>query len=154
MGKYNVGDKVRVRTDLTIDQEYGETEVCFDRGMSRFCGQEVTIAFVFGDGDYKIAEDRTYYWCDELFESNTTKTNGLFLSFKNPIMSLVSLYKNLRLSEPQKSFQKAGVTDANGQLTEEGLALFVNYMLDQNGEGFNKDVVQPILEAQKSEEKK
>lgn len=60
--KYKVGDKVRVREDLNIDDKYGL--LCAIGEMIK--KKTVTIAYVY-DGYYKVVED-DYAWTDEMLE--------------------------------------------------------------------------------------
>lgn len=48
-------------------------------------------------------------------------------------------------SEPEKSFRKAGITNGDGLLTEEGTAIFLAYLLNKNADDFKTTVVDPIL---------
>lgn len=62
--KYKVGDKVKVRPDLSI-KDYG-TECAIEEMLS-FKGEHVTISQVNVD-DYFIEEDDgQFYWTDEMF---------------------------------------------------------------------------------------
>ena len=66
--RYNVGDKVRVRSDLEGSQDY--CGVYCTNGMAGLKGQIVTIANIDGNR-YKIEEDdRFHWWSDDLFEVN------------------------------------------------------------------------------------
>lgn len=60
--KYKVGDKVRVRKDLNIDEKYGLL-YAIDEMIKK---KTVTIAYVY-DGCYGIKEDVSM-WTDEMFE--------------------------------------------------------------------------------------
>lgn len=60
--KYKVGDKVRVREDLNINDKYGL--LCVIGEMIK--KKTVTIAYVY-DGYYEIKED-VFMWTDEMFE--------------------------------------------------------------------------------------
>ena len=60
--KYKVGDKVRVREDLNIDEMYGALDVVDEMLKKKI----VTIKSVH-NGYYKIVED-DYQWIDEMFE--------------------------------------------------------------------------------------
>lgn len=71
MSKYNVGDKVLVRSDLVGGGRYfmeGDSEngnvVTF--GMLELCGMVVTIEGLSGSGQYFIKES-TYKWTDGMF---------------------------------------------------------------------------------------
>ncbi len=65
MGKYKVGDKVRVRKDLVVGAYYGGQ--LFADDMERLCGKKVTIESVRDEGVYRIVE-YDYNWTDEMFE--------------------------------------------------------------------------------------
>ena len=68
--KYNVGDKVLVRSDLVEGNKYG---LYFNDIMESYRGQVVTIHQVDADG-YRIENDnRTWVWRDEMFECLVTK---------------------------------------------------------------------------------
>lgn len=68
--KYKVGDKVKVRDDLKVNNNYGGYVYCGN--MPFFKGKTVTIEAVTDfkyDKHYLIKEDDTrYYWTDEMFE--------------------------------------------------------------------------------------
>lgn len=64
--RYKVGDKVRVRKDLVVGEEYGV--FIFADNMARLKGKIVTIEEVFSS-TYQIKEDAgKYAWVDEMFE--------------------------------------------------------------------------------------
>lgn len=64
--KYKVGDKVRIRKDLSIGSEYDN--VLFASTMARFRGKVVTIADILGGG-YEIQEDeRRHYWTEKMIK--------------------------------------------------------------------------------------
>jgi hypothetical protein len=60
--KYKVGDKVRVREDLNINEKYGFLYAIDEMIKEKI----VTIAYVY-DGYYGIKED-VFMWTDEMFE--------------------------------------------------------------------------------------
>lgn len=65
--KYKVGDKVRVRKDLVVDESYGD--LTFMDSMEQHKGQVVTIESVDSDGDYTLEEDNCdWCWNDEMLE--------------------------------------------------------------------------------------
>lgn len=67
--------------------------------------------------------------------------------------NLITTFKGLFTSEPQKTFQKAGVTDSNGTLTPDGTVVFMAYLLDKNDADFKATVVDAIIAAQDAEKK-
>lgn len=66
--KYKVGDKVKVREDLSKEKCYGGC--CVDSVMEQFAGEMVTISHEYGRiNRYKIEEDNMRWcWTDEMFE--------------------------------------------------------------------------------------
>lgn len=64
--KYKVGDKVRVRKDISVKGNWG-----FVEEMKQFIGKVVTISRLVSpyDDEYMILEDGgEYVWTEELFE--------------------------------------------------------------------------------------
>ena len=79
--KYKVGDKVKVREDLSTWEEY-DNGCCFNSSMTVFLGKTVTIFGVREDiNRYQIEEDYgTWNWTDSMFkplesENSTDETN-------------------------------------------------------------------------------
>jgi hypothetical protein len=68
MFKYEIGDKIKVRKDLVVGQEYGEDS--FEQDMDYFKGRVVTIV----DKSkvmlaYRVGEDgEVWNWTEEMFE--------------------------------------------------------------------------------------
>jgi hypothetical protein len=63
--QYFVGDIVKVRDDLEINEMYGSN--IFEAGMEEYKGKLVTIADDDGDS-YSIEEDgETHSWSEEMF---------------------------------------------------------------------------------------
>lgn len=52
--------------------------------------------------------------------------------------------------EPEKSFRKAGITNGDDLLTEDGRQIFESWLLKKHGDEFKKEVVDDLL---KDEEK-
>lgn len=64
--KYKVGDKVKVRSDLKINRDYGSQ--AFVREMSQYIGKVVTIKETYSN-KYNIEEDGgEWFWTDEMLE--------------------------------------------------------------------------------------
>ncbi len=66
---------------------------------------------------------------------------------KSPItnMSLLEKAKLAFKSEPEKSFIKVGVMDSQENLTTEGTALLLQFLLEKNKDVFKTEIVDPIL---------
>lgn len=80
---------------------------------------------------------------------NETFTVGNFTTKKTNIMTnLITTFKNITRSEPNKTFVKAGVMHEDLSLTSEGQQLFIQYLFDKHATEFKKDVVDAILAEQ------
>ena len=55
------------------------------------------------------------------------------------------------LSEPDKSFRKAKITDGDNLLTEDGMKIFLTWLLSKNKETFKTEIVDGILKEQEEE---
>jgi hypothetical protein len=78
--KYNIGDKVRIRSDLVEDVDYNQC--CFVRSMRFFLGKVVTIKSTRAKSNQSISDGDNYYyyfdedsdkwsWVDEMFDDMT-----------------------------------------------------------------------------------
>ena len=65
MNKFKVGDKVRLRDDLKVGEEYGE--VSFSSSMNKLKGKELTIEGMSLKGNYEI-EESYFFLSDEMLE--------------------------------------------------------------------------------------
>ena len=61
MGKFQIGDKVKLRDDLEVRRRYGKLE--FLSGMRNLEGKELTIDFISEEGNYGFEESG--YVCSE-----------------------------------------------------------------------------------------
>jgi hypothetical protein len=76
--KYKVGEKVRIRKDLRLDEEYDGIDVNGEMVLMR--DEEVTISEVLlDDNGYEIEEDDGYFlWTDSMFEmTNADKIRNM-----------------------------------------------------------------------------
>lgn len=53
--------------------------------------------------------------------------------------------------EPQRSLRRAGITNGDNILTDEGVKVFLSWLLSQNIDAFKKEVVDAIIEDMKDE---
>ena len=60
-------------------------------------------------------------------------------------MSIIESFAQLVKSEPQKSFRKAGITNGDDLLTDEGVKVFLTWLLNKNANEFKEEVVTPLL---------
>ncbi len=130
---YKVGNRIISIKGLHSGQEGVVSSIC----------DGISIKYDNGDSGYEKNNPEQYYKIISCGEQN------------KPCAKKMSLISKLMLqlkSEPEKSFIKAGVTNADGTLTCEGKELYENWRFQQDAAQFNTDVVQPLL-AQMKEEK-
>ena len=90
--KYKVGDRVRVRKDLIVNEVYGND--CFVIGMKGMLGKTVTIDSVNeGAEKYRIKECG-FHWTEEMFEKNGDKP-----SLKGKIVEVAAGYTYYMITE-------------------------------------------------------
>ncbi len=53
-------------------------------------------------------------------------------------------------SEPEKSFRKAGVTNGDDYLTDDGQKIFLSWLLKKHGTEFKTEVVDELLKEDKA----
>lgn len=128
-----VGDRIQSNGDGS----YGDLVVSFS-GRVIFVGRRV---FTVKRDDGVRGGGNTGGWRVGWNMPGTLKV----LENKGTSMSLKSLVKRAFMSEPARSFLKAGITDECGDLTSEGQAAFINWLLEHHGGDFKKEVVDAIL---------
>ena len=97
--KFKVGDKVRVREDLVVDEKYGDLHLT--KSMERFKGQIVTIEEVREEDRtrYNLKEDdNKFWWSTEMLEpiekeKNNMNIEELNLEYKTKMDALMEEYK-------------------------------------------------------------
>jgi len=67
------------------------------------------------------------------------------LVVNNKNMNLIEKAVLAVTPEPQKSFRKAGITNGDGILTDEGMKVFLSFLLSKNQDEFKTAIVDPIL---------
>ncbi len=72
-----------------------------------------------------------------------------FISNNQNNMSIKEKFITAFLKEPEKSFRKAGITNGDGFLTEDGQNVFLSYLLQKNGDAFKTEVVDGLLAEEK-----
>lgn len=87
-----------------------------------------------------------------LYGDNTLSTNLTFNSNEEKNMSsLTSKFVEALTPEPMRSFRKAGITNGDNLLTEEGTRIFLSWLLNANADMFKREVVDQILDNKKKE---
>lgn len=128
--KFKVGDKVRV---IYPSSDRG--------GFGGFAENQTLILVQNMDGydDSWITDYRSY----------SIKENQIELINSNKTMNLKEKFTQIFLQEPEKTFRKAGITNGDGILTDDGQKIFLTWMLGKNGAEFKTAVVDPILAEEK-----
>ena len=86
---YEVGDKVKVRSDLKLHKIYSENRIVED--MMKFLGKIVTIKAVYNN-EYNLKEVN-YYWSSEMFEGKVIKSKSSTYKEVNRIAKLGEFVK-------------------------------------------------------------
>lgn len=77
MSKFKIGDKVRVREDLSCARDYFRADgTCLDcsKTMLKYRGEKATVVNIDKAGDYDLDIDcGEYYWTDTMLEPVKTK---------------------------------------------------------------------------------
>ena len=95
----------------------------------------------FGYGSYQVVDFINLMPADETINQQENKVN-----IKEQFLLAIT-------SEPQKSFRKAGITNGDDLLTDDGQKVFLSWLLKLNQDAFKKEVVDPILADMKDEKK-
>lgn len=59
-------------------------------------------------------------------------------------MNIKEKFKLAFMKEPEKSFRKTGITNGDDFLTEEGVQVFLGWLLKKHGDDFKKEVVDDL----------
>lgn len=140
MSKFKVGEEVicvKVASEFANGAGWVEGKKFIIDHISEMC----EYSCYFASGGSGIYEPHL-----ELVTSNQSN------QIKN--MNLREIFSISRLSEPNKSYRKAGITDGDDMLTQDGVAIFLNYLLHGGKiEDFKVEVVDEILKQQEKEKK-
>lgn len=133
MVEFKTGDKVK-----RISREK------YNYGVS--IGEIVTIKRLY-DINYKSSSyiGPLYEYILESGQENHAFACELKLITNEKSMNLKEKFITAFLSEPEKSFRKAGITNGDGILTDEGQEVFLTWLLKQQGGTFKTEVVDPLL---------
>lgn len=127
--KFKVGDVGQV-----IDVRYNNPYICIN-GLNH----------LVSDGDkLELVEELTAQpQKDYSFSLKPELTNN-----KTIMSNLITIFKNITRSEPNKTFVKAGVMNEDLSLTNEGQQLFIQYLFDTYADEFKTKVVDKIVAEQ------
>jgi hypothetical protein len=115
-------------------------------------GQTGTVAGLSVENGYTVAVvnmdngsvgERWYFTSIKMIKQGNSMAN----------MTLVQKMKLALKSEPEKTFQKVGITDEKDELTADGTVLFHNWLFEKSKAEFNTTVAQPLLAEQEAEKK-
>lgn len=150
MAKFKNGDKVKLKQGVNRGGVCGTFN-----GYDTLSYLIIDKAHAWDDGTYPYSytgynqDGQKLTSCSCCYKDEHLE---FFNSNKNSIMTDVKqAFNQLFLKEPQKSFQKAGVTDGSNQLTSDGRDIFLAWLLEKHGDDFKKEVVDPILKSQEDE---
>lgn len=98
--KYEVGDKVRIKTWKQMADEYGlttlgnvDTKQTFTTYMAMHCGKIMTITEEF-EGYYKMKEDYDYwYWSDDMFDDSFEDYERIKIKYHSNIPKIEKIEK-------------------------------------------------------------
>lgn len=121
-----IGDKVKVRDDLVINQQYGNQT--FAEPMAQYMGRKATIANVYPTG-YELDIDPSFMW-DELMlrrlpHDNKESGDDSTISFKarqeireEEEAIRIRIYKNLEKKKREVSSEAKSLTELTAQIEE------------------------------------
>lgn len=127
-------------------KEGDRVEVCADN-----CSHGIPIGKVIKIHNIRTVGGKIRF--DSDFSPSYLLAEDVRLENKTNNMSLKSIYKALKRTEPELTFHKAGVINDNDDRTEEGTELFLDFLFAKHGAEFKKEVVDGIV-SKMDEEKK
>lgn len=157
--KYKVGDKVKVREDLSTWEEY-DNGCCFNSSMTVFLGKTVTICGVREDiNRYIIEEDYgTWNWTDSMFESlesenSTDETNDSeeWVLCRDDINKLNDAVKDVVHADAEGAAESADCLlelkfkEAVRRITPDDLKMILLKKIEDSINNMSDDVIQDIL---------
>lgn len=138
MAKFKVGDRVRSRqpsetyegTLISIDSEMAVVDRDgYGKWGCKIVGEKIATA-------YGVWDKKSFL---ELISSPKSNMSNIKEKF------ILALTK-----EPNKSFRKAGITNGDDLLTDEGTTIFLTWLLNtKHADEFKKDVVDGLLAEEK-----
>ena len=147
--KYKVGDKVRVREDLSTDKMYDE---CYVHSlMVVFLGKTVTIHEARENiNRYRIEEDcGAWYWTDSMFESlesknpaDETNVSEEWVLCKDDTESHADA---VGAAESADCLLKLKFKEAVRKITPDDLKMILMKKIEDSVKNMSDDVIQDIL---------
>ena len=143
-GDIKVGDTVQTSQDVSCSWHLGN--------------KILEIGVLSGDSTYKIhltngtketdcnCTPAQLAHCDITVNGNSSKSLT-----PNRMADLKEKFALIFTSEPKKSFRKAGITDGDNFLTDDGKSVFLAWLLDKLGDDFKKEVCEELLKKEEKE---
>lgn len=157
--KYKVGDKVRVRENLSTWEEY-DNGCCFNSSMTVFLGKTVTICLVSeGINRYKIEEDgMKWNWADSMFEplesenpADETNDSEEWFLCRDDINKLNDAVKDVVHADAEGTAESADCLlelkfkEAVRKITPDDLKMILLKKIEDSVKNMSDDVIQDIL---------
>ena len=148
--KYKVGDKVKVREDLSTWEKY-DNGCCVVPSMTVFLGKTVTICEVREDiNRYKIEEDYgTWNWTDSMFEplesENSTDETNVSDEWVLCRDDTESHADAIGAAVDVNCLLEAKFKEAVGKITPDELKEILLKKIEESVKNMSDDVIQDIL---------
>ncbi len=135
--KFKVGDEVKI---IRWDRVGGQPMIDANNYIGR-------VAIITG-----FEADKMYPY-DIKFRDSGKELSALEtdLELINKNMNIKEAFVLALTPEPQKSFRKAGITNGDDMLTDDGAKIFLTWLLKQKQDDFKKEVVDGLLKEVKEE---
>ena len=145
MIKYNKGDRVKINSNaITI---YGTTHMGYG-------GYEAMVEDWFAEGSYDIKVIKLGNIINHVPEYYLDLVKAKSDTMVGKIMDIKEKFVLALTSEPQRSFRKAGITNGDDILTDDGQKVFLSWLLHKvYAVKFKAEVVSVLLKKEKNEEK-
>lgn len=139
MRKFNVGDNIIITHDKDCDYGNGFSGIsgAIIHGANPICPQKGEVINI--NEGCKIMQLSFKESALVKDGEQINKTNN------NIYMSIVSKFKNLVRSEPEKTFIKCGIMNESLDLTTEGKELFINFLFEKNKVDFKTEVADKLV---------
>ncbi len=135
--KFRIGEKVRRIKSAYCEMKIGDIGTVMD--VSKYFLKINEFRGLHDPDNFELVNEPVKN--NNLINSDTANNNGV----TTKSMSIKEKFVQAFLSEPEKSFRKAGITDNNGMLTPDGEQVFVAWLLKMNGDAFKQAVVDDLL---------
>ena len=159
MSNFKVGDRVRCISSPVSDYShiglYLTVSAITDYGNIRTIKEWSDKGWAYSSDWFELVEETSNNYIGTLGDTGVYVTDNykrgdiIQVPAKKTIMSnLITTFKNITRTEPNKTFVKAGVMNEDITLTSEGKELFIQFMFDKHAAEFKTDVVDKIIAEQ------